>query len=157
MNGDNFAIGNHLAFDEEENERSNEIPSRKKVLQQKIYWILRYLYTVQSEKCDVTETSTDIEESNSIVVTDSFLIENNFSHVPPHQDYEPQYQDNLNMPTSNVSGPEDFKYWEYFNPIYTGLWNNWFLPEGGDFTPSPQQIRFSRSLECTKIDATSHT
>ena len=45
MNGDNFAIGNHLAFDEEENERSNEIPSRKKVLQQKIYWILRYLYS----------------------------------------------------------------------------------------------------------------
>ena len=41
------------------------------------------------------------------------------------------------------------------NLIYTGLWNNWFL-QGGGISP-PQQIRFSRSLECTKIDATSHT
>ena len=43
-----------------------------------------------SEKSDVTETSINIEENNSNVVTDSIFIENKFSHVPSHQDYEPQ-------------------------------------------------------------------
>ena len=28
----------------------------------------------------------------------------------------------------------------WFNPIYIGLWNYWFLPRGGDFTPPTDSL-----------------